>query len=50
MQFNVLFRPQAAQYAVQRRKLAEELCGEAISYPDPDPLANENILEFYGQR
>ena len=41
---------QAAQYAISRRKLAEELCGEAKAYPDPDPLANEEKLDFYGQR
>ena len=41
---------QAAQYAIQRRKLAEELCSEAMTYPEPDPLINEHTLEFFGQR
>lgn len=36
---------------MQRRKLAEELCSDAgSSYPDPDPLINEDSLEYYGQR
>lgn len=46
-----LYYQQAANYAVQRRKLAEELCSPDIVYPaDPDPLINEHSLEYYGQR
>ena len=42
---------QAAQYAIKRRQLAEELCGDVTGdYLDPDPLANSGSLEFYGQR
>ena len=35
---------------MHRRKLAEELCSEAMSYPQPDPLITEHPLEYYGQR
>ena len=45
-----MYYQQAANYAVQRRKLAEELCSEAMTYPDPDPLISQNSLEYYGQR
>jgi len=38
----------ASDYAVSRRKLAEEQCSQLQSYPDPDPLCNQ--VEFYGQR
>ena len=41
---------QAAQYAIIRRKCAEDLCSDVQPYPDPDPLANEEHLDFYGQR
>jgi len=45
-----LYYQQAAQYAIKRRQLAEELCGDVTEYPDPDPLVNSNSMEFYGQR
>ena len=45
-----LYYQQAARYAIRRRQLAEELCFEADSYPIPDPLANAENMEFYGQR
>jgi len=38
----------AADYAISRRKLAEEQCSQIQSYPDPDPLAETS--EFFGQR
>ena len=38
----------AADYAVSRRKLAEEQCNQITSYPEPDPLLD--YTEFYGQR
>ena len=41
---------QAAQYSIKRRQLTDELCGVVSDYPDPDPLANSNAMEFYGQR
>jgi hypothetical protein len=44
------FFQQAAQYAITRRKLAEELCSDVQAAPDPDPLANEENLDFFGQR
>ena len=45
-----LYYQQAARYAIRRRQLSEELCFEADVYPVPDPLANAENLEFYGQR
>jgi len=41
----VLFEPAVFFH---RRKLAEEQCSQATSYPDPDPLVGQT--EFYGQR
>jgi len=38
----------AADYAISRRKLAEEQCNQIQSYPQPDPLMDTPI--FYGQR
>lgn len=40
----------AAEYAISRRKLAEELCSQVSSYPAPDPLQHAGSIEFYGQR
>ncbi|KAJ8683030.1 hypothetical protein QAD02_018822 [Eretmocerus hayati] len=40
----------AATYATQRHKACKELCSGVLSYPNPDPLAGEEKLEFYGQR
>ena len=35
----------------KRRQFAEELCAEVKGdYPDPDPLASSESMEFYGQR
>ena len=45
-----LYYQQAARYAIKRRQSSEELCFEANIYPSPDPLANAENLEFYGQR
>jgi len=45
-----LYFQQAAQYSIKRRQLTDELCGVVSDYPDPDPLANSNAMEFYGQR
>ena len=45
-----LYYQQAAQYAIKRRQLAEELCYEAAAYPVPDPLVDAENMEFYGQR
>lgn len=39
----------AAKYSEQRKRIAAQLC-KVDSYPDPDPLANWDKLEFYGQR
>jgi len=38
----------AAEYAISRRKLAEEQCSQIQSYPSPDPLLQDTA--FYGQR
>ena len=38
----------AADYAISRRKLAEEQCSQIQSYPQPDPLME--VPAFYGQR
>jgi len=38
----------AAEYAISRRKLAEEQCSQIQSYPSPDPLLQDSV--FYGQR
>ncbi|XP_024945200.1 trafficking protein particle complex subunit 11 [Cephus cinctus] len=40
----------AAQHATDRKTSCEELCKNVTSYPDPDPLAGSEKLEFYGQR
>jgi len=40
----------AAEYSISRRKLAESLCSQVTSYPQPDPLQGLNSLEYYGQR
>jgi hypothetical protein len=46
-----LYYQQAAQHAIARREMAEELCGDSkSSYPAPDPLENKEKMEFYGQR
>ena len=45
-----LYYQQAARYAIKRRQSSEELCFEANVYPVPDPLADAENLEFYGQR
>ena len=38
----------ASDYAVSRRKLAEDQCSQIQSYPDPDPLCSQ--VDYYGQR
>ncbi|XP_014475297.1 PREDICTED: trafficking protein particle complex subunit 11 [Dinoponera quadriceps] len=40
----------AANHAGLRQSACKELCQNVNSYPDPDPLAGEEKLEFYGQR
>ncbi|XP_043685900.1 trafficking protein particle complex subunit 11 isoform X1 [Vespula pensylvanica] len=40
----------AAQHASLRQSACKELCKNVNSYPDLDPLAGEEKLEFYGQR
>ncbi|XP_068969892.1 trafficking protein particle complex subunit 11 isoform X1 [Bombus flavifrons] len=40
----------AAHHAGLRQAACKELCQNVTSYPDPDPLAGEEKLEFYGQR
>ncbi|XP_043524770.1 trafficking protein particle complex subunit 11 isoform X1 [Frieseomelitta varia] len=40
----------AAHHAGLRQTACKELCQNVTSYPDPDPLAGEEKLEFYGQR
>ncbi|TRY69565.1 hypothetical protein TCAL_07632 [Tigriopus californicus] len=45
-----LYYQQAAQFAIGRREVAEELCSNLAAYPQPDPLASKDSLEFYGQR
>ncbi|KAF6197969.1 hypothetical protein GE061_007714 [Apolygus lucorum] len=40
----------AAKYSEQRKIIANQLCKNITTYPDPDPLANWDKLEFYGQR
>ncbi|XP_058808677.1 trafficking protein particle complex subunit 11 [Phymastichus coffea] len=40
----------AATYATQRHNACKQLCEGVNSCPDPDPLAGEEKLEFYGQR
>ncbi|PSN35312.1 Trafficking protein particle complex subunit 11 [Blattella germanica] len=41
---------QSAQHASDRKEACLELCKDANSYPDPDPLSGWAQLEFYGQR
>ena len=45
-----LYYQQAAQYAISRREMAEELCAEVKTYPSPDPMENMDKMEFFGQR
>ncbi|XP_076233472.1 trafficking protein particle complex subunit 11 gry isoform X2 [Calliopsis andreniformis] len=40
----------AAHHANLRQTACKELCQNINNYPDPDPLAGEDKLEFYGQR
>ncbi|XP_014211822.1 trafficking protein particle complex subunit 11 isoform X2 [Copidosoma floridanum] len=40
----------AATHATQRHNSCKELCKNVEIYPDPNPLAGEEKLEFYGQR
>ncbi|XP_014236114.1 trafficking protein particle complex subunit 11 [Trichogramma pretiosum] len=40
----------AATHATQRHNAYKELCDNVTEYPNPDPLAGEEKLEFYGQR
>ncbi|CAK9810108.1 Trafficking protein particle complex subunit 11 [Anthophora plagiata] len=40
----------AAHHASLRQAACKELCQNVTSYPEPDPLAGEEKLEFYGQR
>lgn len=40
----------AAHHAGLRQAACKELCQNINSYPEPDPLAGEEKLEFYGQR
>lgn len=40
----------AAQHACLRQSACQELCKNVNSYPDSDPLAGEEKIEFYGQR
>ncbi|XP_076626915.1 trafficking protein particle complex subunit 11 gry isoform X2 [Colletes latitarsis] len=40
----------AAHHAGLRQTACKELCQNINSYPEPDPLAGEDKLEFYGQR
>ncbi|XP_014240549.1 trafficking protein particle complex subunit 11 [Cimex lectularius] len=44
------FNKLAAKQSEQRKILAQELCANVHSYPNPDPLAGWEDLEFYGQR
>ncbi|XP_063238337.1 trafficking protein particle complex subunit 11 [Bacillus rossius redtenbacheri] len=41
---------QAAQHASERKQLCARLCQGVTEYPEPDPLAGWEQLEFYGQR
>lgn len=40
----------AAQHATLRQTACKELCNDVNEYPDPDPLAGQDKLEYYGQR
>ncbi|OAD60815.1 Trafficking protein particle complex subunit 11, partial [Eufriesea mexicana] len=40
----------AAHHASLRQAACKELCQNVNIYPEPDPLAGEEKLEFYGQR
>ena len=40
----------AAHHASLRQMACKELCQNISSYPEPDPLAGEDKLDFYGQR
>ncbi|XP_022665892.1 trafficking protein particle complex subunit 11-like isoform X3 [Varroa jacobsoni] len=40
----------AAQYAVQRKKAARQLCQAVTTYPSPDPLSGADQVPYYGQR
>lgn len=41
---------QAAQYSSDRKEASVNLCKNASTYPEPDPLAGWDQMEFYGQR
>ncbi|PNF36899.1 Trafficking protein particle complex subunit 11 [Cryptotermes secundus] len=41
---------QAAQHAADRKEACLELCKAVDVYPEPDPLAGMEQLEFFGQR
>ncbi|KAJ9597775.1 hypothetical protein L9F63_011383 [Diploptera punctata] len=41
---------QAAQYCSDRKEACIELCKNVTTYPEPDPLAGWDQMEFYGQR
>ncbi|XP_067008734.2 trafficking protein particle complex subunit 11 [Anabrus simplex] len=41
---------QAAQQTAERKIACQELCSSVVSYPEPDPLAGGDQLEFFGQR
>ncbi|RZF39728.1 hypothetical protein LSTR_LSTR011137 [Laodelphax striatellus] len=41
---------QAARHSVTRKQLAANICQGVDKYPDTDPLAGINTMEFYGQR
>ncbi|CAH0554376.1 unnamed protein product [Brassicogethes aeneus] len=45
-----LYYQQAAQYAIIRKRVCQELCSQIIAYPQPDPLEGGNSMEFFGQR
>ncbi|XP_051176751.1 trafficking protein particle complex subunit 11 [Leptopilina boulardi] len=40
----------AAKYASERQLASKEICSSVKSYPEPDPLGDEEKMEFYGQR
>ncbi|XP_046424871.1 trafficking protein particle complex subunit 11 isoform X1 [Neodiprion fabricii] len=40
----------AAQHATLRQTACRDLCKDVNEYPEPDPLAGQDKLEYYGQR
>lgn len=45
-----IYYQQAAQYAIIRKNVSKELCSNVTNYPQPDPLENFALMEYYGQR